>query len=294
MPIIPVIFTVFANPHGDLENLKQEQNGIQDKLLALDQQHKIKHLIRTDTDLTSYFDFMQQFKNQMRIFHYAGHANSEILSLQNANTFFAPLAEELILRNKESLRLVFLNGCSTKNHVQTLFDLGAPAVIATSVPINDNTAMLFSIRFYHNLAGGDNIENAYISAANYAKANSTDKRFKNFGAPAKRWVDVTGSENDSGEFPWGLYINEGVNLAGEKLLPAEEVAVTISLDDFKKQMLALVDEGEFGQIYDAIRKSPYTYQKFLLNKSEQEMAYGASLALVSSLRVFIGSLRETK
>jgi len=294
MPIIPVIFTVFANPHGDLENLKQEQNGIQDKLLALDQQHKIKHLIRTDTDLTSYFDFMQQFKNQMRIFHYAGHANSEILSLQNANTFFAPLAEELILRNKESLRLVFLNGCSTKNHVQTLFDLGAPAVIATSVPINDNTAMLFSIRFYHNLAGGDNIENAYISAANYAKANSTDKRFKNFGAPAKRWVDVTGSENDSGEFPWGLYINEGVNLAGEKLLPAEEVAVTISLDDFKKQMIDLIDESKFNEVYDAIRKSPYTYQKFLLNKSEQEMAYGASLALVSSLRVFIGSLRETK
>lgn len=29
---MPVIFTIFANPKGDLQGLSQEQNGIQDAL----------------------------------------------------------------------------------------------------------------------------------------------------------------------------------------------------------------------------------------------------------------------
>ncbi|HRI60578.1 MAG TPA: hypothetical protein PK228_12660, partial [Saprospiraceae bacterium] len=110
-PTTPVIFTAFANPHGDLANLTREQNGIQDALGPLEAAGKLKHLLRTDTDLNAFFDFLQRWKNQLVIFHYAGHANSEALSLQNAPTFFKPLAEELLARNPESLQLVFLNGC---------------------------------------------------------------------------------------------------------------------------------------------------------------------------------------
>ncbi|MBC7777966.1 MAG: CHAT domain-containing protein [Phycisphaerae bacterium] len=207
-PALPVIFTAFANPHGDLSNLTQEQNGIQDALGTLEATGKIKHLLRTDTDLNAYFDFLQRWKNQIVLFHYAGHANSEALLLQNASTFFKPLAEELIARNPESLQLVFLNGCSTYAHVQTLFDLGIPAVIASSVPIDDKRAMQLATRFYGNLAQGDGIEAAYKSAANYIKGSSTETRFRNLGE-IQSWRTIGFREKDSlAEFPWGLYVRE--------------------------------------------------------------------------------------
>lgn len=209
-PSLPVIFTAFANPNGDLANLTLEQNGIQDALGPLEAKGKIKHLIRTDTDLDAYFDFLQRWKNQIVIFHYGGHANSEALLLQNVKTFFKPLAEELLHRNAESLQLVFLNGCSTFGHVQTLFDLGVPVVIASSAPIDDKGAMQLATRFYGNLAQGDGIETAYKSAANYVKGSSTEARFRNLG-DIQSWRAIGFREKESAEFPWGLYVrDEGI------------------------------------------------------------------------------------
>ena len=222
--ITPIIFTAFANPHGDLANLSREQNGIQDALGPLEAAGKIKHLLRTDTDLNAYFDFLQRWKNQIHIFHYAGHANSEALSLQNATTFFKPLAEELCARNPESLQLVFLNGCSTFGHVQTLFDLGVPAVIASSVPIDDQRAMHLATRFYGNLARGDSMEAAYKSAANFVKGSSAEPQFRHLGEiQSWRSLDLRADESPAG-FPWGLYVREEGILQNKSLLAFSEAA----------------------------------------------------------------------
>ena len=204
---LPVIFTAFANPKGDLQSLNDELNGIQDAFLRI---KGIRHEHRIDTNLDAYFDFLQRFKNQIRIFHYGGHANSEVLSLQNANTLFSPIANELIGRNKASLQLVFLNGCSTYSHVKTLFKGNVPAVIATSAAVPDKTAMIFAVRFYKNLANGDDILEAYASATNYALGTNEPNE-------PTRWAEIIGSENNTNEFPWGLYVGEGVNLSGVKL-----------------------------------------------------------------------------
>lgn len=202
-----VIFTAFANPQGDLVNLTEEQNGIQDVLLPLERQGKIeKHLVRTDTDMLAYFEFLREYRDKISIFHYGGHADSKGISLQNAHIFFEPLAKELIQRNPNALQLVVLNGCCTRPHLKTLFDLGVKAVIATSVKVNDRTATQFAIRFYKNLAGGDTIESAYNSAANFAKGNSTGQRFQGFGS-VHRSPDFEEESESGDEFPWGLYTN---------------------------------------------------------------------------------------
>lgn len=228
VPPAPVIFTAFANPHGDLTNLVLEQNGIQDALGPLEAGGKIKHLLRTDTDLNAYFDFLRRWQNQIVVFHYAGHANSEALSLQNAKTFFKPLAEELLARNPDSLQLVFLNGCSTHGHVQTLFDLGVPAVIATSASVDDKQAMHLAIRFYGNLAQGDNIETAYKSAANYVKGSSTEARFRHLG-DIQPWRGISfRAETTGGEFPWGLYVREGSQLTGDALFAGVDTSTGMS------------------------------------------------------------------
>ena len=205
----PVIFTAFANPRGDLPNLTQELNGIQDVLQDLERQGKIKkHLTRTDTDLNAYFDFLRSWKNEVSIFHYGGHANSEGLTLQNAHTFFEPLAKELVERNPDSLVLVFLNGCSTRQHVDTLFALGVKAVIATSVSIADDLATRFAVRFYQNLAKQDALETAYTSAANYAKGNRSDTQLRHFGTVLRGLALPGTSEESATNFPWALYVQD--------------------------------------------------------------------------------------
>lgn len=218
----PVIFTAFANPHHDLVNLTREQNGIQDALRTLDVNGTIKHVLRTDTDLRAYFDFLQGWKNRIRIFHYAGHADGEGLGLQNAHTFFEPLAKELIGRNRESLTLVFLNGCSTYAHVQTLFDLGAPAVIATAAQVDDSLAGELAVRFYDNLAKGDAIAEAYRSAANYIKGANQESRFRSLGeVQTWRTIAPRGQEMQS-QFPWSLFVREENILQGQGLLPDDK------------------------------------------------------------------------
>lgn len=203
-----VIFTAFANPKGDLANLTAEQNGIQDALLPLERQGKIaKHLVRTDTDLMAYFEFLREYKDQISLFHYGGHADSQGISLQNSHIFFEPLAKELVQRNPTSLQLVVLNGCCTHAHIKTLFDLKVKAVIATSVNINDNTATQFAIRFYKNLASGDALLDAYQSAANFIKADSSAQQFRGFGEVYRTADFEDMPSNTADEFPWGLYVN---------------------------------------------------------------------------------------
>lgn len=228
-PTLPVIFTAFSNPRGDLANLTPEQNGIQDALGPLEARGKIKHLLRTDTDLNACFDFLKRWENQIALFHYAGHANSESLSLQNADTFFKPLAEELLARNPESLLLVFLNGCSTRAHVQTLFDLGAPAVIATAADIGDHQAMQFALRFYRNLAEGDSIEAAYKSAANYIRGGSAEARFRHLGE-IQIWRGVLPVEELGSAFPWGLYVREGVSLQNTSIIIKSAIVLRVNKD----------------------------------------------------------------
>lgn len=217
-PETPVIFTAFANPKQDLTNLTREQNGIQDVLLSLERNGKIKkHLQRNDTDLDSYFNFLREWQNEITIFHYGGHADSLGLNLQNTDAFFGPLAHELCSRNKKKLLLVFLNGCSTQQHVQTLFDLGVKAVIATSVSVNDDLATRFAIRFYENLAKDDNLETAYISAANYAKGSRKEPYLQHFGKVV-RGLLKSGQKSD--KFPWALYVQDDSVLQHQFFSPA--------------------------------------------------------------------------
>ncbi len=243
-PSLPVIFTAFANPHGDLANLSREQHNIQDALAPLEAEGRLKHVHRTDTDLDAYFNSLQQWKNRLAIFHYAGHANSESLSLQNAPTFFEPLAEELMARNPDSLKLVFLNGCSTHAHVETLFKLGAPAVIASSVSIDDGQAMQLATRFYENLAKGDSITDAYKSAARFVKGSSRQARFRDLGEVCS-WQErgpLLRSSEPVRDFPWALYVREEGVLPEGGLFGATGKQAVEELESLQNKHIQMADK----------------------------------------------------
>jgi hypothetical protein len=56
------------------------------------------------------------------------------VALNDTEASFEEMASEIAGRNKDSLQLIFLNGCSTLAQVDHLLKLGVPAVIATSAP----------------------------------------------------------------------------------------------------------------------------------------------------------------
>lgn len=97
---MPIIFTIFANPKGDLTNLSLEQYGIQDALDPLVSSKKIEHLIRTDTDRAAFFNMVRnRTENEFAILHYGGHANQHIVTLNDTEASFEEMASEIDGRN---------------------------------------------------------------------------------------------------------------------------------------------------------------------------------------------------
>ncbi|WP_299454047.1 CHAT domain-containing protein [uncultured Microscilla sp.] len=203
-----VIFSAFADPHENLPSLNKEKNAMQDELASLETQGVLRHFSRSGLDLPAYFEYLQNLKNQVTIFHFGGHANWQGLRLQDKAAFFYPLANELSQKNPTSLKLIFLNGCSTYAHVNALFDLGLKVVIAAKVNISDAKAAKFAQYFYKNLAKGASIQEAFASAQNFIEAAEEVSKKTRLAEAPKRWSKVEDSPHakleDEG-FDWGLY-----------------------------------------------------------------------------------------
>ncbi len=166
----PVLFLAFANdPIHPLTRLSQEDDAVYALLRprAVEQQHF--HLHReSHATLDKLRTYFTEYENQLWLFHYAGHADSEQLFLASGGAQAGGMAA--MLAEQKLLKLVFLNGCSTQPQVETLLRLGVPAVIATRAPINDALAQQFAWHFYHALVLGATLQEAFQAAANYAQA----------------------------------------------------------------------------------------------------------------------------
>jgi len=101
-------------------------------------------------DLEERFDTQ---RNDLRLFHYSGHAGPNGLSLNRGDQASRITFGNGIARQAgwvKDLRLVFLNGCSTREQAQVFLDQGAAAVIATTKPLIDKYAVDFARRFYQS------------------------------------------------------------------------------------------------------------------------------------------------
>lgn len=267
---MPIIFTIFANPKGDLPNLSLEQNGIQDALDPLVSSGKIEHLIRTDTDREAFFNMVRHRpENGFAILHYGGHADQHVVALNDTEASFPEMASEIAGRNPESLQLVFLNGCSTLAQVRHLHELGVPAVIATSAPIPDTRAKDLAIRFYQHIALGEGIQEAYQSAVNFVNSGEQSPARKIEAAPR----DLRGIflEQEAGEFPWGLYVKEGAERKGSPLTGKKTFNETIV-----RRLIEAVrgDCGPAERFLDRVNAVPnWENQERISDKAKEILAY---------------------
>jgi hypothetical protein len=203
----PIIFFAFANDRDDhLALLKEESRMLDRALEELDRKEYIKVFNKENTESKDIFDRFTRYKDRIAIFHYGGHANGTHLRLDEGAGDARGLAQ--LMGEQENLKLVFLNGCSSKGQVQTLFDAGVKAVIATSVPIEDRKATEFAQQFYEALAHKRSIGQAFNIAQAYLTTrygDSVDVRYRDF---VINLSELLKKEEETDEIPWGLYIKE--------------------------------------------------------------------------------------
>ena len=218
----PIIFLSFANDQDShLAMLKEEGRDI---FRALQDRHDQQHIevIREESaDIDDLFYNLNRYGPRVNIFHYGGHASGTHLRLEDQNAGSQGLAR--LLGSLPELKLVFLNGCSTRGQVQKLLSFGVKAVVATSVPINDSKAREFATQFYAALSAGNSLKAAFDQGLALLETRYEDTR--NVGVVRSlSWEEDQAA--DEGAIPWGLYLSPETEGAEEVLKWA--------LPDFKK------------------------------------------------------------
>jgi len=197
---VDTLLLAFANsPAAPLPTLQEEDDMLM-RLLA--PQVKLGHFsihresfVRVEqlpTYLTLYHD-------SLALFLFSGHAGRDRLLLGDGAAHAEGLAQ--MLGQCRRLRLVFLNGCSTAGQVRELLEQGIPAVIATSAPVDDRRATLFSTRFFEAMQQQFTVREAFEMAK--AALLTTHPDFR-----AEQHRSLGGFEAAAEEPAWGLFTTE--------------------------------------------------------------------------------------
>lgn len=195
----PVVFLAFSNlSSAPLQRLVEEDDTIVQILHNRWVRDQHFHVHRSShADVESLRRYLTEYRDQVIIFHFGGHAGSEEIFLSSGEAKANGLAE--MLSEQQNLKLVFLNGCSTQGQVDQLLALGVPAVIATSAPVDDSHAMHFAQHFYHMLEVGGTIGESYRAAAAYLKTRGQ-------GIAGLRDRVGKKSKETDGDV-WGIYVH---------------------------------------------------------------------------------------
>ena len=213
MQRIPVIYLAFANHSTNpLPNLEREGRVLLQTLAPRKQAGDFNVHRDELISLPVMANYLREYKDQIVLFHFGGHADASSLIFLEQEAIGTGIAE--LLTQQSSLKLVFLNGCSTQAQVTRLLDLGIPAVIATSCSVGDDTASTFAEQFYAALAKDFTVQEAFDHAAAYLKTAGQTINFSRESRPREA-VDAN---------HWGLFAKDEAALNWK--LPSKKVATT--------------------------------------------------------------------
>lgn len=180
-PPLPVVYLAFANAKdAHLDLLKAESRDVLGALTPLKDSGQIEIQREESTAQAELFNDLVTSGDRIVVFHYGGHASGTRLRLEDGAQSAHGLAR--LLGQMRSLKLVFLNGCATKGHVNRLLECGVSAVIATSVKIGDKKAKEFSVAFYTALAKGKSIAEAFDAGRAFLEGMQAAGDETTFGA----------------------------------------------------------------------------------------------------------------
>ena len=179
---LPYVFLAVSNPSQDLPGVETESGAILSALEIAKAAGLIGEVIDPPRTLTL-TELIRPFQNsnyrgRIAIFHYAGHGSPSQLLLEGPTSagqlaYAGGFAQ--FLSTQFSLKLVFLNACSTRPQVDALLQkAGVDVVIATSQCIRDEIARMFAEEFYQALARDVTVLEAFEQAAGVVQTKFGD------------------------------------------------------------------------------------------------------------------------
>lgn len=200
-----VLLFAFANDDGrSLRKLDIEQKEIRQLFKAAEKEGKCKIEVLAGATAADIIQAFQEYRNQIRIFHYAGHSNADEIF------FAAPYEKEVsvkasnladFLALQKGLELVFLNSCLSLPQAALYHQSGVKTVLATNTKIGDTDAVDFAKLFYHGLIHAADIQQAYQEAV-AGMLMKTTTAYRGIG-------EKTEKEEDG--YPWQLSPPTAVN-----------------------------------------------------------------------------------
>ncbi len=153
------ILIITANDAKDrLPLLARECNTIQQSLNEVKQKnYDVVSLSEATT--AEIINALNVPKRTVEILHYAGHADSQSLRLNDVDANARAFADKLGATH--CLKLVFINGCASRGQVLAFHEVGIPFVIATSRSVADTKAAWLAIQFYNYLCKGKSVRKAF-------------------------------------------------------------------------------------------------------------------------------------
>ncbi len=196
-----VLFFAFANdPANPLESLKKEA----DELFRLLSPGQLRgHYVLVFEPFATREKLVQsltQYKNQIALFHYSGHAGRDVLATADELSRAEGIAH--LLGQCPKLKLAFLNGCSTQGQVNMLWEKGVPGILATSAPVEDATATRFASRFYQALSNQEKLQQAFEQAKGDLLTTTP-------GLDIQIHRSIGVDTEQAGKAEWGLFAKEG-------------------------------------------------------------------------------------
>jgi WD40 repeat protein len=240
-----VIFLTFADARGDLPWLREERRRLKTLFERFEKEGRCSLLFEPDSSWDQIYHILTTQPDDIAIFHFGGHAREGQVLLDSHLGATPVEAEGLaaLLGRRQNLKLVFLNGCSTRPQVQLLLDAGVPTVIATARPIDDRAACDISVAFYESLtaggeldpAGGRSVRAAFDASRSYVIGLSKSGSYpRDFVAEDRPHTihDVA----DGYGLPWDLFVRPGAEhverwdlFADDPLFGLPELPKTIGL-----------------------------------------------------------------
>ncbi|MDX2249437.1 MAG: CHAT domain-containing protein [Bacteroidia bacterium] len=201
-PYTPIIFLAYANDRTDpsryLRNLVSEVRIIR-RMLEQKVSPPYRVIVRGNATVQEIEEVFDRNPGKIEVFHFAGHADGLQLLFESETGEKETAGMEGFTRflgKQSGLRLVFLNGCATQSHAESLVKEGVSAVIATHTAIRDRAALAFAERFYKRLADRRTIRQAFEDAETRAYTQfSRGDEFRSFYIPGENATAL----------PWKLY-----------------------------------------------------------------------------------------
>ncbi len=242
----PIIILAFANEQTDntryLRQLNQELRKIQHALREAKQENLCQIEILAGATFEDILQAFRDYKNQIAVFHYGGHADGFQLLLESEKGNEIAHGEGFanILAELPALELVFLNGCSTQEYAQKITQNYPISVIATENAVDDEVARTFAVQFYRHLAQGETYFKAYQRAENILK---TKKGSSNFRALYRK------QHEPKAEFPWKFWYKDEFYFIKNWTLITKNMNNQIFSKEIRK-LLAQKPETAIQQIID--------------------------------------------